>query len=126
MTAATAAPSKVRATLDRLRVLQAARAAGHPVSITTDPAWLVNQAINRRAGWVEDPHTRGSSPPIPCGHRSTRRSPLYRKARGDWQRHLRLIAQEVNTPRLVVHPARLGEHRWLVARLPHRFTEDCA
>lgn len=113
--------STVRNTIDHLRLCQQARAAGHPVSLTTDPAWLVEQVINRRAGWVEDPHTRGSSLPIPCGHGSTRRSALYRKARGDWQRHLRLIAREVNTPRLVVRVERLGEHRWLVDRLPHRF-----
>ena len=46
---------------------------------------------------------------------------LPRKAEGDYLRHLRLIAHEVNTPRLVVHAARLGEHRWLIGRLPHRF-----
>ncbi len=107
-------------TIAYLRQCQEARAAGHPVHLTTDPAWLVTQAINRRAGWVEDPYTRGSSMPIPCGHGSSRREGLYRKARGDWQRHLRLIAVEVNTPRLVVRRQRLGEHQWLAARLPHR------
>lgn len=116
------AVSKTRATIDRLRACQAARAAGLPLRLVDDPAWLVEQAINRRAGWVEDPHHRGSSPPIPCGHGSSRRSPLYRKAHGDWQRHLHLIAREVNTPRLVVPVSRLGEHHWLVARLPHRFS----
>lgn len=120
MTTTTTSP--VRNTIDRLRALQAARAAGHTVTLTTDPAWLVNQAINRRAGWVEDPHTRGSSLPIPCGHGSSRRSPLYRKARGDWQRHLRLLAHSINSPRLIVRDTELGEHRWLIARLPGRFT----
>lgn len=105
----------VRATIERLRACQRARAAGHPVALTTDPAWLVEQAINRRAGWVEDPHTRGTMMPID-GDR------VPRKARGDWQRHLRLIAREVNTPRLIVRLERLGEHRWLAARLPHRIT----
>lgn len=104
---------RTRATLDYLRRCQAARAAGYPVSYTTDPAWLVEQAINRRAGWAEDPHTRGTTLPV--------NGRLPRKARGDWQRHLRLIAREVNTPRLIVRAARLGEHRWLADRLPHRF-----
>jgi hypothetical protein len=116
------APSKVRATIDHLRTLQAARAAGLSVSFTTDPAWLVDQAINRRAGWVEDPHYRGSSMPIPCGHGSTRRTPLYRKATGQFQRHLPRLAREVNTPRLRITVQSLGEHRWLADRLPHRFS----
>lgn len=105
--------TKVGATVEYLRRCQEARAAGVPVRLVTDPWWLVNQAVNRRAGWVEDPHYRGTSQPI--------RGRLPRKCRGDWQRHLRLIAGEVNTPRLVVRPARLGEHRWLVDRLPGRF-----
>lgn len=108
-------------TIAYLRRCQEARAAGYPVSFTTDPAWLVEQAINRRAGWVEDPHTRGSSMPIAAGHGSSRRTRLYRKACGDWQRHLGLIAREVNTPLLIIHSQRLGEHRWLIDRLPHRF-----
>jgi hypothetical protein len=91
------------------------RAAGLPVSYTTDPGWLVEQAINRRAGWLEDGHTRGTTKPI--------NGKLPRKARGDWQRTLRLIADEINTPRLIVRVQRLGEHRWLAERLPHRFED---
>lgn len=105
--------TKVRATLNYLRRCQEAREEGHPVNLTTDPAWLVNQAINRRAGWLEDPHTRGTTMPVD--------GRFPRKARGDWQRTLRLIAREVNTPRLIVRAQRLGEHRWLLDRLPHRF-----
>lgn len=120
---AVAAPSRVRATIDFLRRCQAARAAGDAVTRTTDPAWLVDQAINRRAGWVEDPHYRGTSMPIPCGHGSSRRDPLYRKAKGEFQRHLWRLARDVNTPRLVIRVQSLGEHRWLAARLPHRFEE---
>lgn len=105
--------ARVRATVEYLRACQAARAAGCRVSFVTDPGWLVNQAVNRRAGWLEEPGARGSSQAI-AGR-------LPRKCRADWQRHLRLIAGEVNTPRLVVRPARLGEHRWLVDRLPGRF-----
>lgn len=110
--------SKTRSTIDYLRRCQAARAAGHPVYLTTDPAWLVDQAINRRAGWLESPDTaRGTTQPV--GGR------FPRKAGGDWQRHLRLIARELNTPRLVVRLERLGEHRWLADRLPDRITVGC-
>ena len=110
------ATTQVRATIEYLQVRQAARAAGYPVSYTTDPAWLVNEAINRRAGWLEDRHTRGTTRPV--------NGKLPRKALGDWQRHLRLIAHEINTPRLIVRPARLGEHRWLMQRIPHRFETE--
>lgn len=120
---AAVAPSKARATVDYLRACQARRAEGCVVTLTTDPGWLVNQAINRRAGWVEDPLYRGTSMPIPCGHGSTRRDPLYRKVRGDFQRHLPRLAREVNTPRLIIRVQSLGEHRWLADRLPHRFEE---
>lgn len=105
--------TKTQATIEYLKKCQAARAAGYPVSFTSDPGWLVNQAVNRRAGWLEDLHTRGTTKPVGgC---------FPRKARGDWQRNLWLIAREVNTPRLVVRVERLGEHRWLAQRLPHRF-----
>ena len=57
--------SKVRATLDYLRARQAYRDAGGDVAYTTDPAWLVTMAINRRAGWPDDPSgTRGSAIPV--------------------------------------------------------------
>lgn len=111
------AADKIRATVDYLRACQRARAEGVPVRLTTDPAWLVQQAINRRAGWLEEPHHRGTTRPV--GGR------LPRFARADAQRHLRLIARAVNTPRLVVRVAELGEHRWLASRLPGRFTRPC-
>lgn len=101
-------------TLEYLRRCQAARAAGYRGSRITDPGWLVEQAINRRAGWLEENGHRGTTQPV-AGH-------FPRKARGDYLRHLRLIAREVNTPRRIVRPERLGEHRWLRSRLPHRFT----
>lgn len=85
------------------------------LSRTTDPAWLVNQAINRRAGWLEDSFTRGTTQPV-NGH-------FPRKARGDYLRHLRLIAKEINTPRLIVRRQRLGEHQWLWERIPHRIID---
>ena len=51
-------------TLAYLRRCQEARAIGYPVQYTTDPTWLVEQAINRRAGWPDAPSTsRGSAMP---------------------------------------------------------------
>lgn len=112
MSAAQASP--VANTIAYLRKCQAARKAGYTVSYTTDPTWLVDMAINRRAGWVEDLHSRtcydGKAMPW--------------KATGDAQRHLIQIAHDVNTPRLTVRLQRLGEWRkWLAKRLPERFTD---
>jgi hypothetical protein len=109
--------SLVGSTLDYLRRCQRARAAGYPVRFTTDPAWLVQQAINRRGGWLDDPgSTRGSAMPLPDG-----RYPP--KASGDVYRHLRTIAANVNTPRRVVRSAELGEWRPLLeARIPGRIS----
>jgi hypothetical protein len=105
--------TKTRATIDYLRRCQEARAQGYPVRYVTDPAWLVNQAVNRRAGWLESPDTSRGTTQAVDGH-------YPRKARGDYLRHLWLISREINTPRLVVRLSSLGEHRWLAARLPHR------
>ena len=57
--------SRTKATLDYLRHCQKARAAGYQVSYINDPAWLVTMAINRRAGWPDDPgFLRGSAMPV--------------------------------------------------------------
>lgn len=106
--------TKLQATIEHLKACRAYRTAGGMASFLNDPAWLIEQAINRRAGWPDDPsHSRGSCMPVNGRH--------PKKASGDWFRHLRLIASEINTPRLIMRPARLGEHRWLLARLPNRF-----
>ena len=111
-----APPSKTAATIEYLRRCQAARAAGHPVQLTTDPAWLVDMAINRRAGWVEDPHSRE------CVNAKR----LPRKATGDAQRHLLQLAYRINTPRLIVRLPELGSWKgYLAGRLPKRFTSGC-
>ena len=107
--------TKLRSTIEYLKSCQAARAQGYPVAYTTDPAWLVDMAINRKAQWPDDPsHARGSCMPV------NGRYPA--KASGDAYRHLRLRAQEINTPRLRVYLHSLGEWRdYLLQRLPNRF-----
>jgi hypothetical protein len=104
-----------RGTLKTLQSCIAKRNAGQPVAFTTDSHWLVNMAINRRAGWPDDPSGfRGSC--LPVGGR------YPKKAEGLAMNHLRLIAGEVNS-RVVVRYASLGEWRKLVAgRLPDRIT----
>lgn len=110
-------PSRIGATIAYLRRCQAARAVGYPVSYTTDPAWLLDVAINRRAGWPDDPsHSRGSAMPV--------NGKYPRKAEGQRFMHLWRIARDVNTPRLRVYVSWLGEWRaLLMARIPGRFAE---
>lgn len=112
------AGSAVRNTIAHVRRCQAARAAGYRVSFTTDPAWLIHMAINRRAGWPDDPTTsRGSAMPV-CGR-------YPKKAAGDYGfRHLQHLAAKINgRPRLIVRPGQLGGWRkLLLARIPDRIT----
>ena len=113
---ATIEKKKIRATIAYLRRCQDDRNAGYHVSYWTDPAWLVEQALNRRAGWLDDPgSTRGSCAPTRDGRYPPRAS-------GGAYSHLRNLAREINTPRLRVYESSLGEwRRLLLARLPHRF-----
>lgn len=112
--------ARVGATLRYLRRCREARAAGYPVTYTTDPAWLVAMAINRRAGWPDDPSTcRGSCQPLPDGRYPPR-------ADGDREyRHLRLLAGRVNTPRLIVraNEADPRTRRMLDERSPGRLLQ---
>lgn len=106
----------VRATIEHLRLLQKARAEGYRGSYTTDPRWLVEQAINRRGGYVDDPHGRGSCLPLPDGR-------FPPKASVGPAGHLWQLAQRINTPRLRVYESELGEWGpYLRRKLPHRFT----
>jgi len=106
-----------RATIEYLKRCRSAKDAGYPVAYTTDPDWLIDMAINRRAGWPEaDPHTHGIAL---LNHRGT----LARKWAEDWQRHVRLFAREVNTPRLVVRRSHCPEARDYFPRLAHRLSE---
>jgi hypothetical protein len=108
--------TKIANSIHFLRDRQQTRALGYPVSYTDDPAWLVNMAINRRAGWPDDPTTtRGSAMPV--------NGEYPKKAAGDYgYRHLVLLARSINTRRLIVRPSELGEWRKvLLARIPERF-----
>lgn len=102
-------------TIAHLKNCRAARAAGYPVSYTTDSYWLVDMAINRRAGWPDDPSTcRGSCMPV--------NGKYPKKADGDAEyRSLRFFADRVNTPRLRVYrqecPKRFRN------RLEHRLSD---
>lgn len=81
-------------------------------------AWLVNVAILRRAGWIEDRHSREIAP---ANHRGS----FPRRRTGDAQRHLRQLADKINRPRLVVRPRETGEWcDYLSGRIPGRFTDE--
>jgi hypothetical protein len=71
-------------------------------------------AINRHAGWPDDPsHTRGSAMPVDGKY--------PHKAEGIRYSHLRNLARAINTPRLIVRDGELGERRKLVRRrIPKR------
>jgi hypothetical protein len=114
------AESKVANTIDHLRRCQRFRAAGHHVAFTNDPTWLVHMAINRRAGWPDDPsHVRGSAMPVAGKY--------PHKAEGMHFNHLRNLARAINTPRLIVRDGELGEWRRLInRRLPDRIEQEDA
>lgn len=106
---------KVHHTLAWLRKLQEYRKK-HVVSYLTDPQWLVEQAINRRGGWPDDPGcSRGTCTPV--------NGKYPRKAIGESMNHLRCLAHYINTPRVIVRECELGEwRRLLMSRIPHRIT----
>lgn len=106
--------TQVQATIRMFRRCLRLRTTGAPVAFTSDPAWLVHMAINRRAGWPDDPsHTRGSA--MPVDGRYPHKSEACRYS------HLRNLARSLNTPRLIVRDGELGEWRRLIRRrLPER------
>lgn len=131
----TATVEEIRGTVAHLKLLRerrakvrAAEAAGrrfgqHPVSYTTDPEWLVDMAINRRAGWPDDPSfTRGSAVPVKRWWPGRMVCPIYqypKTAVGDrfwelWRLSRRLNGRILVRAREV--PARYRE------RLRHRLT----
>lgn len=105
-------PAEVRATIAFLRACQAARAAGVPVSYATDPEWLVDVAINRRAGWPEDPHAYASCMPVDASMRYPKR------ALHDETRWLLQTAHHLNGTRVRLHPHSVPQR--YRARLAHR------
>ena len=108
----------VHTTVEYLRKLKAARKQGFKGVCVTDLTWLVDMAINRRAGWLDDPSTsRGSAMPI--------NGKYPKKASGDSYNHLRLLAREINAPRRIVRLGQLGEWRKLILkRLPNRIWKE--
>ncbi len=103
--------SKVSATIAFLKRMQANRAAGCECYLATDPAWLLDVAIGRRAGWAEDPHSYGI----------VNAKVLPRRATGDAQRNLGQIARKVNS-RAVMRSQELGSWKtYIMARIPERF-----
>ena len=79
--------------------------------------WLVLIAILRKGWWIEDAHSREHAPGL--NHRGA----FPRNRTGDAQRHLRQLADRINSPRLIVRTSELGEWKpYLLRRLPHRFT----
>ena len=109
----------VRTTIVYLQARQNYRAQGGQVSFADDPAWLINQAINRRAGWPDDPSlSRGSCYPV--------RGRYPKKAEGDVLNNLHNLAWEINH-NIVVRPHRIMEFgaygKRLMARIrPERLT----
>jgi hypothetical protein len=109
-----ATTTPVRATLAYLRTCQAARAAGSPVRYTTDPAWLVTMAINRRAGWPEPRHTRASARPTADGRYPPRAEET------DSPTMIQLGHKMNGHPRVIIRPPEVPiRYR---ARLAHRLT----
>lgn len=105
---------KIINTINFLKHLISRRNLGFESSYITDPSWLVNEAINRRAKWLEDPSTtRGSCKPI--------NGKYPRKAIGDYYRHLRQLADRINTPRLIIRENELADLKPLILKkIPHR------
>ena len=100
---------RISSTIRYLRLCRQFRAAGG----VSDPRWLVHMAINRRAGWPDDPSfLRGSSMPV------NGRYP--RRASGDEWSCLQRFARSVNTPRLIVRDRDCPKH--LRSRFANRLT----
>ncbi len=77
--------------------------------------WLLHVAINRRAGWPDDPSDmRGSCMPV--------RGRFPKRAGGNYYRDLSRVAFTIRMPRRRVCVSELGECRGLLMkRIPGRF-----
>ena len=112
--------AEIKATIAHLKTLQGLRAKGVPVSYTTDPVWLLDAAIDRRGGYVEDPHARDMAQPTRGRHAGK----LPRKATGDAQGQLSRITRDVNS-RVRMYPAGISGpwRKELEERMPERFVQ---
>jgi len=103
----------IRNTINYLRRCQDARDRGIPVYLQTDPSWLVNVAINRRAGWPESRDYFASCMPV-NGHYPPK---------ADWHHSsMCQLIDRINTPRLRVDERELPG-QWK-QRLSHRVWAD--
>ena len=100
-------------TIKLLVVCQEARRQGYPVSLKTDPSWLVNMAINRRAGWPESRYYFGSCQPI---------NGVYPKRADENHDSTQQFVRRVNTPYLMIREQEIP--RRYRTRLAHRIWRE--
>jgi hypothetical protein len=98
---------------------QARLGLGYYVNYTNDPTWLVDMAINRRAGWPDDPDHRGSCMPV--------NGKFPKRAVGNGGTALTSLANRLRGTRIRVEERELRifpEHtrKRLLKLYPHRFT----
>jgi hypothetical protein len=112
------AHDEVVATYYYLSQAKTFRARGYRVSYVTDPTWLLNMAINRKAGWPDDPGlSRGSARPVEGRYPA--------KADGDHLKDLRLLSRRLNGHGSVsVRELGLRLAKRLFNQCPERFDED--
>lgn len=118
-------PAEVRATLELLEHARKARAANYGrsargfggfYSLTIDPEWLVDMAINRRAGWPDDPsHRRGSAMPI--------NGKYPKRAEGDAFMLVWRLARQLSDRIIVWRQSLGGVPRSVRERIEHRIHE---
>src|ERR1700690_2049623 len=88
--------SPAYATRKYLELCIRARESGYRVAFTSDPQWLLHMAINRRAGWPDDPsYSRGSCMPV--------QGKYPKKAEGSAFMELWRIAHTINNTRVALH-----------------------
>lgn len=111
-------PKKVSSTLCWLRACRVYRDRhGEPYDLRNDPRRLVHIAINRKAGWPDDPEGLFSSA-MPVNGKYPARA-AYDRYMSLWR-----ISRDINTPRLIVRLWGM-DYRWrrlLMERVPHRIT----
>ena len=105
--------TRIQNTITYLKQCQTARQAGYPVYLKTDPAWLVNVAINRRAGWPESRYFFSSCAPV---------AGQYPKRADECHDSTKQFANRVNTPKLIVREQECPKR--YRTRLQHRFFID--